>query len=63
MAEEDRFKLVREEYERDVVEMANYWINKGWTPLGGVVVEPDIKFDGRMFYLQTLWKPDASTAL
>ena len=60
MAEEDRFKLVREEYERDVVEMANYWINKGWTPLGGVVVEPEYNNDGRFFYLQSLWKPEAS---
>ena len=60
MAEEIRYKLVREEYERDVVEMSNYWINKGWTPVGGVVVEPEHKLDGRFFYLQTLWKPEAS---
>ena len=55
---EDRYKILREEYRKDLSEAVNHWIWKGYEPIGGVTIEPEYNNDGRIFYLQAMFIPD-----
>ena len=52
-----RYDLIREENKADLLEVVNYYIARGWVPLGGVTIEPDAS--GRTFYLQAIWLPES----
>ena len=55
---EDRYKILGEEYRKDLSEAVNYWIKSGYYPVGGVTIEPEYNNDGRIFYLQAVFMPD-----
>ena len=54
---QQRYDLLREQTKEDLIEVMNDHISKGWVPLGGVMLEPQIFGDGGKHYLQTIWLP------
>ena len=54
---QQRYDLLRERTKEDLIEVMNDHISKGWVPLGGVMLEPQIFGDGGKHYLQTIWLP------
>ena len=53
-----RYDLLREKTKEDLIEVMNEYISKGWVPLGGVMLEPEIFGYGGKHFLQTIWLPN-----
>ena len=53
-----KYIVLREETIEEIEGSVSYHIAKGWTPLGGVSTEPEYDGDGKIFYIQAIWKPD-----
>ena len=52
-----RYDLICEKTKQDLLEVVNYQIARGWVPIGGVTIEANDS--GSIFYLQTIWLPEA----
>ena len=53
-----RYDLLREQTKEDLIEVVNEHISKGWVPLGGAMLEPEVFGYRGKHYVQTIWLPN-----